>query len=84
MSSVAGDRCVRTTAMPVRGCLKRAVVPTVTGRLIRLPASLKALEAHPLLCSCLESSAAVSVPNSGHSIVAAEVIAENDEFEIHR
>jgi hypothetical protein len=41
-SSVAGDRCVRTTAMPVRGCLKRALVPSVTGRLIRLPASLKA------------------------------------------
>jgi hypothetical protein len=40
-SAVVADRCVRTTAMPVRECLKRALVRMVTGRLIRLPASLE-------------------------------------------
>ncbi len=35
------DRCSRKAVMPVRGCLERAMVRRVTGRLIRLPASLQ-------------------------------------------
>jgi hypothetical protein len=37
------DRSSRKAVMPVRGCQKRPMVRKVTGRLIRLPASLKAL-----------------------------------------
>jgi hypothetical protein len=40
-SSVVVDRCSRRTVMPVRGCLERARVRTVTGRLIRLATSLR-------------------------------------------
>jgi Transposase IS116/IS110/IS902 family len=40
-SSVGEDRSSRKAVMPVRGCQKRAMVRTVTGRLIRLPASLE-------------------------------------------
>src|ERR1700737_1680768 len=40
-SSVAVERRNRKAVMPVRGCQKRAMVRKVTGRLIRLPASLE-------------------------------------------
>ena len=39
-SSVVADRSSRKAVMPVRGCEKRPTVRKVTGRLIRLPASL--------------------------------------------
>ena len=40
-SSVVVDRSSRRAVMPVRGCQKRGMVRKVTGRLIRLPASLE-------------------------------------------
>jgi hypothetical protein len=40
-SSVVVDRSSRTAVPPVQGCLERAMVRRVTGRLIRLPASLR-------------------------------------------
>ena len=39
-SSVVVDRSSRKAVTPVRGCQKRGMVRKVTGRLIRLPASL--------------------------------------------
>ena len=39
-SSVVVDRCIRKTVLPVRGCPERGMVRTVTGQLIKLPASL--------------------------------------------
>ena len=41
-SSVVVDRCVRKTEKPVRGCLKRAMVRSVTGRLISVWAPSRA------------------------------------------
>jgi hypothetical protein len=42
-SSVVADRSSGKAVRPVRGCQKRRMVRKVTGRLIRLPASRKAL-----------------------------------------
>ncbi len=61
-SSVVADRGNRKAVKPVRGCLKRRMVRTVTDRLIRIPASLA------------EEGVRISSNKSSWSIVTEEMV----------